>query len=128
MDGRHRVAVHARIFRRRARSPAPGGVLCQWAHTYDISSDDLQSIVATFLSVFPERTLWLVGDADVLLLGSTEPLDARIGGIAEAMKRPGVAADLATVGVSGAVSLDLVVRRAGRRAEGVGRQRAAADR
>ena len=27
---------------------APGGVLCQWAHTYDISTRDLQSIVATF--------------------------------------------------------------------------------
>ncbi len=26
----------------------PGGVLCQWAHTYDISTEDLQSIVATF--------------------------------------------------------------------------------
>jgi spermidine synthase len=79
----------------------PGGVLCQWAHTYDISGDDLKSIVATFLSVFPDGTLWLVGDADVLLVGSTEPLDARIAGMAEAMKRPGVAADLATVGVTG---------------------------
>jgi spermidine synthase len=83
----------------------PGGVLCQWAHTYDISRDDLRSIVATFLSVFPNGTMWLVGDADVLLLGSTAPLDARIGGMAEAMKRPGVAADLATVGVTGPFAL-----------------------
>jgi tetratricopeptide (TPR) repeat protein len=78
---------------------APGGVLCQWAHTYDISNRDLKSIVATFLSVFPNGTLWLIGDADVLLVGSTEPLDARISGMAAAMQRPGVAADLATVGV-----------------------------
>jgi spermidine synthase len=84
---------------------APGGVLCQWAHTYDISRDDLRSIVATFLSVFPNGTMWLVGDADVLLLGSTESLDARIAGIADAMKRPGVAADLASVGVSSPFSL-----------------------
>lgn len=84
---------------------SPGGVLCQWAHTYDISSSDLKSIVATFLSVFPNGTLWLVGDADVLLVGSTEPLDARIGGIGEAMRRPGVAADLAGVGVTGSFSL-----------------------
>ena len=33
---------------------APGGILCQWAHTYDISDADLRSIVATFLSVFPD--------------------------------------------------------------------------
>ena len=84
---------------------APGGVLCQWAHTYDISSSDLKSIVATFLSVFPNGTLWLVGDADVLLVGSTEPLDGRIGGIGDAMRRPGVAADLAGVGVTGPFSL-----------------------
>jgi spermidine synthase len=83
----------------------PGGVLCQWAHTYDISSDDLKSIVATFLSVFPNGTLWLIGDADVLLVGSTEPLDSRIAGIGEAMQRrhsgPSVAEDLAEVGVTG---------------------------
>jgi spermidine synthase len=79
---------------------APGGVLCQWAHTYDISNADLRSIVATFLSVFPDGTMWLVGDADVLLLGSTGPLDARIGGIAAAMQRPGVSTDLANVGVT----------------------------
>ena len=84
---------------------APGGVLCQWAHTYDISNADLRSIVATFLSVFPDGTLWLVGDADVLLVGSTEPLDARIDGIAAAMQRPGVAEDLATVGVKGPFSV-----------------------
>ena len=79
---------------------APGGVLCQWAHTYDISRDDLQSIVATFVSVFPDGSLWLVGDADVLLVSSTGPLDERIAGIAAAWQRPGVAADLASVGAA----------------------------
>jgi spermidine synthase len=77
---------------------APGGVLCQWAHTYDISTSDLKSIVATFMTVFPDGTLWLVGEADVLLVGSTEPLDARIAGIPVAMQRPGVAENLSTVG------------------------------
>ena len=76
----------------------PDGVLCQWAHTYDISSEDLRSIVATFLSVFPHGTMWMVGDADVLLIGSAEPLDARMAGLAAAWQRPGVAADLSTVG------------------------------
>jgi spermidine synthase len=76
----------------------PGGVLCQWAHTYDISTDDLRSIVATFMSVFPEGTLWLVGDADVLLVGSDGPLSPRIAGMPQAWQRPGVAADLASVG------------------------------
>ena len=76
----------------------PGGVLCQWAHTYDISTQDLQSIVATFTSVFPDGTLWLVGDGDVLLIGSNEPLEPRLAGMAAAWRRPGVAEDLASVG------------------------------
>jgi spermidine synthase len=79
---------------------APGGLLCQWAHTYDISADDLRSIVMTFLSVFPDGTLWLVGEGDVLLIGSTGPLDARIAEIGRHYReRTGVAGDLLEVGV-----------------------------
>ncbi|MCC7180433.1 MAG: fused MFS/spermidine synthase [Acidobacteria bacterium] len=77
---------------------APGGILCQWAHTYDISDPDLRSIVATFMSVFPDGTMWLVGEADVLLVGSAEPLTPRLPGIRSAWQRSGVAADLASVG------------------------------
>lgn len=77
---------------------APGGILCQWAHTYDISNDDLRSIVATFLTAFPDGSMWMVGDADVLLIGATGSLDERVTGVAAAWQRPGVAADLASVG------------------------------
>jgi spermidine synthase len=79
---------------------APGGVLCQWAHTYDISTRDLQSIVATFLAVFPDGALWLVGDGDVLLLGSNSSIEARLDGIERAALRPGAKEDLASVGVT----------------------------
>jgi spermidine synthase len=78
----------------------PGGVLCQWAHTYDISTRDLQSIVATFLSVFPEGTLWLVGDGDVLLIGSNEPMEPKLQRTHTTWHRPGVRADLESVNVT----------------------------
>jgi spermidine synthase len=78
---------------------APGGLLCQWAHTYDISTDDLKSIVATFISVFPDGSLWLIGDGDVLLIGSNAPIEGRLSGMATAWQRPRVAKDLASVGV-----------------------------
>jgi spermidine synthase len=92
------AALFTREFFEAARARlAPGGVLCQWAHTYDISQADLQSIVSTFLSVFPDGTLWMIGDADVLLIGSTEPLDARVAAMPAAWRRPGVAEDLAGV-------------------------------
>ncbi len=78
---------------------APGGVLCQWAHTYDISGEDLRSIVGTFASVFPEATLWLVGDGDVLLIGSNGPLAPQLAALPERWAaRPEATADLAGVG------------------------------
>ncbi len=79
---------------------APGGIICQWANAYNISEGDLRSIVATFLSVFPNGTAWLVGADDVLLVASTEPLDARLANLGHNWARPGVAEDLREVAVA----------------------------
>ncbi len=76
---------------------APGGILCQWAHTYDISDSDLRSIAATFASVFSNGTMWLVGDGDLLFVGSADPLDQRLANITRGWSEPRVAADLASV-------------------------------
>jgi spermidine synthase len=85
-------------FFRTARSHlAPGGILCQWAHTYNIADADLRSIIRTFLAAFPNGTAWLVGESDVLLIGSDSPLAALDDGIEKAWQRPGIAADLAEV-------------------------------
>lgn len=78
---------------------APGGILCQWANAYNISDADLRAIVATFLSVFPHGTLWLVGGDDVLMMASDGPLDGRLARMREHWARPGVADDLAEVSV-----------------------------
>jgi spermidine synthase len=87
------------FFEAARRRLAPGGLLCQWAHTYDIGDDDLRSIVATFTSVFPHAALWLVGEGDILLIGSGEPIEPRLTNVRHAWGRPGVAPDLAEVGV-----------------------------
>ena len=78
---------------------APGGIFCQWAHTYDVSDADLRSIVATFRTVFPDATMWLAGDGDLLLVGATSPLEPRLENISTAWQRPGVGEDLRTVGM-----------------------------
>jgi spermidine synthase len=78
---------------------APEGIFCQWAHTYDVSDANLRSIVATFRTVFPDATMWLAGDGDLLLVGSTSPLEARLENIPIAWQRPGVGEDLRTVGM-----------------------------
>ncbi len=84
----------------------PGGVLCQWAHTYDISGDDLKSIVGTFATVFPDATLWLVGNGDILLIGSNQPLVDQVAALPERLAaRAQAAANLAGVGAKDAFAL-----------------------
>jgi spermidine synthase len=84
---------------------APGGFICQWANAYNISDRDLRSIVATFLSVFPHGTAWLVGADDVVLLASDVPIDERLQNFARNWSRAGVADDLATVAATEPFSL-----------------------
>jgi tetratricopeptide (TPR) repeat protein len=77
----------------------PDGLLCQWAHTYDIHPDDLRSIVATFGSVFPQATMWLVGGGDLLLIGAADgDIAPRLAAISNTASTPAVDAALADVG------------------------------
>jgi spermidine synthase len=88
---------------------APGGIFCQWAHTYDISDADLRSIVATFRSVFPNGTMWLAGDGDLLLVGwgpvapkpeaKADQLESRLDAMITTWQRAGVGDDLQRVAV-----------------------------
>jgi len=100
------AALFTREFFEAARTRLkPDGVLCQWAHTYDMSDSDLRSIVRTFASVFPESTMWRVGDGDLLLIGTTGPdIESRLANIAERCRRPSIAAVLADVAVEPAAA------------------------
>ena len=82
-----------------------GGIFCQWTHTYEIADSDLQSIVATFASVFPDGTMWLVGEGDLLLIGSVDPgIEERLSGVAARARMGSVPALLADVGVPASAS------------------------
>jgi spermidine synthase len=90
------------FFEAARRRLAPDGLLCQWAHTYDIDAGDLRSIVRTFASVFPQGTLWLVGDGDLLLVGTSGAAIApRLAALAAAAPAGSPAARaLADVGIA----------------------------
>ncbi|HUR34968.1 MAG TPA: fused MFS/spermidine synthase [Vicinamibacterales bacterium] len=79
---------------------APGGLICQWAHTYTISERDLRAIVATFTSVFPGATAWMVNDNDLLMVGSLDPAMPALANIETNWSRGGAAANLAEVGAT----------------------------
>ncbi len=56
------------IGRRRLR---PGGIFCQWVQLYGLGIEEFRAIVRTFLSVFPESSLYeTIPGADVLLVSS----------------------------------------------------------
>lgn len=94
------AALFTRQFFQAARDHlALGGVFCQWANAYNIDEADLRAIVATFQSVFPHGTVWLVGGDDVLMLAGDGPIEDRLARLEQHWQRPGVAADLAEVGV-----------------------------
>ncbi len=77
---------------------APDGLLCQWAHTYDISDRDLRSIVRTFASVFPQGTMWLVGPGDLLMIGTNgDAIAPHLANIAANLRLGSAAAMLASV-------------------------------
>jgi spermidine synthase len=92
------AALFTREFFTAARNRlAPGGIICQWAHTYNITGADLRSIVATFRSVFPHGTMWLIGRSDLLLVASVEPLEGRFANLRRGWETPEIAADLSAV-------------------------------
>lgn len=97
----------------------PDGLLCQWAHTYDISAQDLQSIVRTFASVFPQGTLWMVGGGDLLLVGARDgAILPRLAAVEPGSRKGTAGAALVDVGIAdGSAPLALLSQFAGGPAE-----------
>lgn len=100
------AALFTREFFEAARARLkPGGLICQWAHTYQIGEDDLKSIVATFASVFPQGTMWMVGDGDLLLIGSADgDVETRLAGVGPRARAGSIPAVLEDVAIAPASS------------------------
>lgn len=81
---------------------APGGVLVQWIHTYEMSDDLVRLVLRTLRSRFAHVTAWQGGEGDLLLLASREPLAVDFTELARRVELPRVKEDLAHVNVSGA--------------------------
>ncbi len=77
----------------------PGGLLCQWVQLYGLDHDALAAILRTYAAVFPHRIVFKGSPGDLLILGSTGPINLDVEEIASRMKKPPVAADLARIDV-----------------------------
>ena len=85
-------------FRTVASRLAPGGVACQWLPIYELTLEDLRSVVATFSRNFRHVALWLTY-ADAELLGSDAPFPFDRERLAARLADPTLQADLAAVGM-----------------------------
>ena len=96
------AALFTREFFEAARARLqPDGLLCQWAHTYDMSQADLQSIVQTFASVFPQATMWLVGQGDLLLIGTNgASIEPHLDGLSTRLRQGTTSTLLADVAIA----------------------------
>jgi spermidine synthase len=77
------------------------GVFAQWLQIYQLSTDSMRSVLATFHEVFPHVAVFRIQGAakgkDLILLGSRAPID--LNRIDERMKDPRTLADLSRVGL-----------------------------
>jgi spermidine synthase len=85
------------IGRRRLK---PGGVFAQWLQLYGMSPPDLKSLAATFHSVFPHVLIFnTITDADLILVGSDQPLEFDLDDLGARMRELSVTTDLRRVNV-----------------------------
>ncbi len=62
--------LYAREFLDEARDRlTPGGVYCQWFHRYEVSSEAIALVLATFAQVFDHAAVWSTNRSDLMLLG-----------------------------------------------------------
>jgi spermidine synthase len=77
------------------------GVFVQWLQMYQLSTESLRSVLATYHEVFPHVLVFRVrgerNGKDLILVGSRQPLN--LDRAAERMRDTRVAADLARVGI-----------------------------
>ncbi|HEU4713125.1 MAG TPA: fused MFS/spermidine synthase [Pyrinomonadaceae bacterium] len=78
------------------------GIFVQWVQIYQLSTESLRSVLATYTRVFPHVLMFRVGGLnkgkDLLLMGSNQPLN--LDRLAERMADPRVMAELARVNLA----------------------------
>ena len=84
-----------------------GGVWAQWVQMYGMDDTDLRTLLATFCDVFEYAGLYMtVADADLVLLGSDEPLPVNLASADNFFKRwPALQKEFANVEMGSPVSL-----------------------
>ena len=68
----------------------PGGIMCQWIHSYSLREEQFFSIIRTFGEVFANTQLWYVNQGDFLLIGSQDKIEIPFARLHERLGQPGI--------------------------------------
>jgi spermidine synthase len=95
------VNLYSRDFYELARSRlGPGGLLAQWWPLATQNDEDSRSLVKSFLDAFPHAALWSTEFHEMLLVGSSDPIELDAARVSARFSQPEVASALRDVGVS----------------------------
>jgi predicted membrane-bound spermidine synthase len=85
---------------------APGGVYCQWFHSYESNDASIGLVLRTYAAVFPHVAVWYGLGTDLLLLGFDDPaLALDLPRLAARAGRPDFQAGFGRAGIGGFASL-----------------------
>ncbi len=88
-------------FRAAAEHLNPGGIICQWLPLYELTEENLQSVVGTFRQNFKYTMIWLTY-YDAELVGSNSPIIIDEQELDRRIRAPEVMRDLETVNMGSA--------------------------
>ncbi|MBA4378930.1 MAG: spermidine synthase [Gemmatimonas sp.] len=91
-------------FRLAASRLAPGGVIAQWLPLYELTPQDVGTVVRTFARNFEHVLVWMTW-WDAELIGSNQPFAIDPEALAKRASASAVAADLSAVNMAGATGL-----------------------
>jgi spermidine synthase len=83
----------------------PDGLMAQWLPLPAQNDEDSRSLVKSFIDVFPYATAWSTELHEVLLVGSSSPIELSGGRIASRYAQLGVRSVLAQVGIESPAAL-----------------------
>ncbi len=80
------------------------GIFSQWLPLYGVSKENLEIIISTFLSVFPETSIWY-SKSDVIILGSKNELIINYQNLETTFKNKKILHDFNTIMINNSAEL-----------------------
>ncbi len=92
-------------FKRGAAALKDDGIFSQWLQIYEMSPDDVRSLIATFRAAFPCVYLFRGAEGDLMLLGSKRERRLDLSIIKSHFDDPKIAADLRRINTTSAADI-----------------------